>query len=1007
MKFSSRLLFFFFACLLTSVCTVTMAEPPEVTELIVRFNYKQSDIARPQGLAETIGTGQASPDTLRRLGYPQSARPLITPSRNVAQSGTASSRPKRARDELEEYVILKYANRKALEMAKQALENDPDVQWVGENNSLSFQAAPSDPLFPQAGTDYDHQWGLHALNLPQAWDYAQGHAYIAILDTGIETENPDLQANFRPHLSYDFGHLDENVDELQANLQNPPTETNHDMVNFGVPPDMAGHGTHVAGILAATPNNGIGGSGVCWYCSLMVGKAAKITTTSFGNILNLNLDSAIEAIYWMSDAGAQVINMSFGGQYPAPPCTNPLNPLCLAINHAEEMDVVMVAAAGNERIQAIDYPAAEPRVIGVGAVDIEGQNPDWASNGPEKELVAPGVHVLSTFYNNVGYIPADYVDSYGFQPECTDAISGPQGYGPCSGTSMSTPHISGSAALLRSVNPLLTSDQIRELLIRHASQADNPDDVHGHGLPNMLESVRSTLGMVRGQTMINRLTPLFSLYSSNGQDYLYTTSPQMAMAAMYESLQPQPENGRVTWTPMGDSYVPGYPDFPRPANFWFERPKADVYIFTTHRNPFNPESELVPLYRLSYQGNYSGNNPSNVDHVYTTEQAGVEVFESSGYKLDGIEGYIFPDYEPQPPGSVKLYRKYNPTRDDHAIFPETMLAEMEAQGYTQNSGNEWIGYVYLNIDSDNDGLIDGFERIIGTDSDIPDSDYDGITDGVEINSYPYSDPMDTLPDSILLQRTGREITHNWHSLDISHSFLDAPVVLSQMQTTWGGDTASLRMRNLTNTALQVKVEEEGSRDSEVGHTTEVVGLLGLRAGEIRDTAGNIIGEAGFVMSNTANGGDWKTLSFSRNYTNPVVLMEMTTFNGGQPAHLRLKSVSTSSVKYQIEEWDYLDGGHATETLAYVVIEQGTQTLHDGKQLRVGTTSINQNWSNISFDDIGGLPLVFSQSQTYNGGQAVVTRHRNVKSNGFQLRLQEEEGNDGSHAMETVGYIAVQ
>jgi subtilisin family serine protease len=747
----SRLTALAAACLLVTASTTSLADPPEVTELIVRFKEATNRDKTAQGLADSTANRQARPGTLKQLAYPVSARPLVKRrGKSTAQRAARAlvnkpnQRKKSAREKLEEYVILKYPNREALEAAKAAFENDPNVIWVGENSLFTLNAMPADPLVPQAAEDMDYQWGLHALKLPEAWDYIQGHAFVGVVDSGIETAHPELQQNFRPHLSYDFGHHDSDVDELAPNIQQG-NETSVDSVPYGEPPKLAGHGTHVAGIIAASANNGTGGSGVCWNCSLMIGKSARIIPSSYGHFLNLDFASSLAAITWMADSGVQVINMSFGGQQDEPPCTNPEDPLCVALTHAQEMDVVMVAAAGNESDQDVDYPAADPSVIGVGAVDIDGNAPIWSSAGPEKELAAPGVHILSSFYTGVEYIPSEsHTDE--FNPECTNSLHPLPDYGPCSGTSMATPHISGSAAILRSANPLLTSDQIRDLLSQHASQAENPDNSLGHGLPNMLESVRSALGTAAGQTLVNRLTPLFSLYSDTAEDSLFTTSPQMAMAAMYETLQPQPddEEARNTWTPTGAHYTPDYSSFPRPAFFWHERPKADAYIFTTHRNPFNPELELVPLYRLSYQGNYTGNNPMNVDHVYTTEQNGVDAFTDVGYQLDGIEGYIFPDYEPQPPGTEKLYRKYNPNRDDHAIFPESMLGQMTAAGYTQNSGNEWIGYVYLNEDSDGDGLIDGFERIVGTNSDNPDSDQDGIPDGTEVNVYPYSDPLDAI-----------------------------------------------------------------------------------------------------------------------------------------------------------------------------------------------------------------------------------------------------------------------
>ena len=85
-----------------------------------------------------------------------------------------------------------------------------------------------------------------------------------------------------------------------------------------------------------------------------------------------------------------------------------------------------------------------------------------------------------------------------------------------------------------------------------------------------------------------------------------------------------------------------------------------------------------------------------MDTTYTADPNGVTSFQSWGYKLDGIEGYIYPKSLAQPVGTVRLMRKYNPTRDDHAIFPETALSIMASQGYTQNSGSDWLGYVYPN-----------------------------------------------------------------------------------------------------------------------------------------------------------------------------------------------------------------------------------------------------------------------------------------------------------------------
>ncbi|MEL0583844.1 MAG: S8 family serine peptidase [Candidatus Thiodiazotropha sp. (ex. Lucinoma kazani)] len=684
---------------------------------------------------------------------------------------------------------------------------------IAATGGVSQAIEPNDPLYessinlgPNILPIY-YQWGLPALNLESAWNLSRGHAYISIVDTGIDTDHPDLTGNFRPQFSNDFGSGitdDYDVDERDDNL-------------VGI-----GHGTHIAGIIAATANNNIGTASICWNCSIMVG---KIT----GNSDAHHTDIKARALKWAIDNGTQIINLSSGGTthsylgrdgwtcddlfdfassyngtiFEGSPLAARID-YCEALAYAEEMDVVMVAASGNgvrTEINEIHFPASDPRTIAVGAIDITGnatpilansiavnydgvdttqvaddENPPEThtvqfNHGPEMDLVAPGFNILSTFYVDATWNDAYELDNPYFKPECADYIDittphtpsnpageheendylgprpGGDGYGPCSGTSMATPHISGLAGILRSINPLLKKDQIKAALVTHATIND-PDDPnptipnndYGYGMPDALLSVQDVLGSSDGVQLNNRLTPLFSLNTVTGQDSFYTTSPQMAMAAMYGAMQPQPSSGQVNWYSTGPA-TPGYNSFPKPGFWWTETPHASVYILTTHNDPLNEGREIVPLYRLSYQGAHGSNN-LNVDHAYTTEQAGIDAYEDEYYKLDGIEGYIFSRNESQPTGTVKLYRKYNPTRDDHAIFPESQLSYMTSQGYTQNSGNEWIGYVYPNVDSDWDGVINGFETILGTNMYDNDSDDDGISDGIEVNNYPYGDPMD-------------------------------------------------------------------------------------------------------------------------------------------------------------------------------------------------------------------------------------------------------------------------
>jgi serine protease len=622
--------------------------------------------------------------------------------------------------------------------------------FLASASTVSQSAMPSDPLFHKAQNDYDYQWGLHALKFPQAWDIVRGHAYVAVLDGGIDTTHPDLQENFRPHLSYDFYNMRQDVDEMS------PYRTGEIM-------DSVGHGTHVAGILAATTNNGIGGAGACWHCSLMIGKISSphhMNTDYFkGYKPNYEITSGTTALQAAVDTGAQVVSMSFGVSKVSCSSSSTYTQFCSAIQHAAEMDAVLVAAAGNKSGDYMQFPANMSRVIAAHAVKKNLLPTSWTPTpySRDLELGAPGVDIVSTFYPNIDYIPKSVEDNTAPPNKCRDSLIAPPGYGPCDGSSMASPYIAGMAALVRSANPLLWSFQVRKILTDSATiQSGRFLPKQGKGVPDALKSVKAALGQAKRMPLANRLTPLFSLYSEAGGDHFYTVSPQMAMAAIHEKLQPQPEGGTIHWRSEGGSATPGYANFPRWSNNAYQQPRAAVYIFTTHRNPYdaNPndnKNELAPLYRLSYHGDYTGHNPRNVDHVYSTEQWEVDAFKRAGYKLDGIEGYIYPrSIGSQPPGTIKLYRRYSTAQDDHAIFPETMLSEMISAGYSRIDGRDWIGYVYLNQDSDKDDLIDGFERIIGTDLSKPDTDDDGISDGQEIFSFPYSDPLEKESGNLML-----------------------------------------------------------------------------------------------------------------------------------------------------------------------------------------------------------------------------------------------------------------
>ncbi len=143
------------------------------------------------------------------------------------------------------------------------------------------------------------------------------------------------------------------------------------------------------------------------------------------------------------------------------------------------------------------------------------------------------------------------------------------------------------------------------------------------------------------------------------------------------------------------------------------------------------------------------------------------------------------------------------------------------------------------------------------------------------------------------------------------------------------------------------------------------------------------------------------------FTNPRVVMGPPSFAGSHPSTIRVRNVGASSFQHNLQEWDYLDGAHTNETMGYLVLDNGAQSL-GSLDAEAGSANINHTWSTISFSQsFSTAPVVIAQVASFAGAQPVVTRVRNVNASGFQIRLQEEDGNNGTHVLERVDWIAIE
>jgi len=622
---------------------------------------------------------------------------------------------------LHRYVVLEYPDTATTLAAKAALQRDPLVLYVQESTFSHFSVAPADPLFATATKIQNYQWGINnPLNLKNAWGTVRGTAFLAQLDNGIQA-NPLHEDLGQPWRRFNFnvaGGTD--VDE-HPELTTP---------FYGVP--IGGHGTHTAGIMAAAtsqasvpagypnPSPALGGAGVCWYCELMIAKVSRISTQA-QNLGQITLDDTIDipnAISWAANSGAQVINMSFGAMPANHNCGNPYEPYCLALNSAFYRDVVIVAAVGNSNLltggdgnglgTSLDFPASTTYTIAAGAIQsYSGTRGNlWTEENPQpffygsstgsgmetRGILAPGRDVLSTFYTGKNWNEGDRCGTDATFPNGSQGTSKGPKYGICTGTSMAAPHITGIVGLMRTVNPLLDGPTIRTKLLSAGDNAGSPNTTRGFGVPNVATAVNSVLATT------NRLTPLFSLYSSNAWDHFYSVVPQQARAAIAYGLIPY-ANAPTTYTPYGTT-IAEYTQFPLGNLINYVAPTAQVWVFSTHVNPFNASVELMPLYRLSWKCGDPGtsvcaSNPSHVSHFYTASLSEAQSYiGSASYAFDAIEGYVCPLGTAKPAGTTTLMRAYNASRDDYAVFPQEQQATMASQGYTDYVTN--LGYVFLN-----------------------------------------------------------------------------------------------------------------------------------------------------------------------------------------------------------------------------------------------------------------------------------------------------------------------
>ncbi len=304
-----------------------------------------------------------------------------------------------------------------------ALNADPGVIYAEPNYIYhAFDLVPNDP-------DYGKQWAHPKIQSPGAWGITTGGSdiVIAVIDTGVDTSHPDLMS------------------KLVAG---------HDFVDDDdTPSDENGHGTHVSGIAAAVTNNSVGVAGMSWGAKIMPVRVLDYRGAGY------NAD-IVEGITWAYQHGAGILNLSLGG-------SDYTQTMQDAINAAHAAGSLVVAAMGNCRYATggcssanpTQYPAAYNNVMAVAATDSGDSYAYYSQYGTHCDIAAPGGELSrlgdpNGIYSTMPTYAVYMTTYYGYT----------NNYDYLQGTSQATPHVSGLAALVWSMAPTMTNDEVQNLI---------------------------------------------------------------------------------------------------------------------------------------------------------------------------------------------------------------------------------------------------------------------------------------------------------------------------------------------------------------------------------------------------------------------------------------------------------------------------------------------------------------------------------------------------------------
>lgn len=372
-----------------------------------------------------------------------------------------------------------YVRPKNMEAVLARLRTDPRVEYAEPMYVVQASWVPNDPLYKKL------QWHMQRIGTESAWTYSCGRGVtVAVIDTGVAC--------------FDDGPFSKGTD-----LNGTECVEGYNFVSKNKKPaDDHGHGTHVAGTIAQTTNNGRGVTGIAFCARLMPLKV--LTANGWGTV-----PAIANAIRFAADNGAQVINMSLGGGSRSSIMES-------AIKYARKKGVIVVAAAGNNS-SSVEYPAAYKGVIAVSATDPDDGLAQFSSRGPEIAVGAPGVDVTQ-------------------QTICDGGENKCEQFGTFNGTSMASPHVAGVAALMVSLG--VTHPNAVEKAIRNSADEQQNKIEFGSGILNAGAAARRVLlkrSLLRSALLLGVWIAVWYWVKRKGNNVL-TKSPLAIFGSLLTSV---------------------------------------------------------------------------------------------------------------------------------------------------------------------------------------------------------------------------------------------------------------------------------------------------------------------------------------------------------------------------------------------------------------------------------------------------------------------------------------